>query len=130
MNYCQDGIQIYFATETQQFQYDVYGHYELQPNYINDKPYFKMGFYGLWWGIDEWWIGDDYNKGQAWGKAYYDKDVFCPHQFLGSYFQLMGNNDWYTAGNDLGINCKCIFIQTKVQLKSNIGFLSYLQLFF
>ena len=50
MNYCQDGLQVYFATEIQQYTYaTIYGHYELQPNDVNGRPYFKMGFYGLWY---------------------------------------------------------------------------------
>lgn len=44
MNYCQDGLQVNFATETQQYIYvPIYGHYELQPNDVNGRPYFKMG---------------------------------------------------------------------------------------
>ena len=65
MNYCQDGLQVYFATETQQYtNAAIYGHYELQPGDVNGRPYFKMGTYGLWWdGIEDWWIGKDSRKG-------------------------------------------------------------------
>ena len=113
MNYCQDGVHLYFTTETQQFTYNIYGYYELQPDYVNEKPYFQYGdYYGLWWGIDEWWIGQTGNKGQTFGMAYFGKDVFCPHMFSGPNFMLLGDGDtvWYTAGNDLHINCKHIFI--------------------
>ena len=48
MNYCQDGLQVYFATETQQYtNAPIYGHYELQPNDANGRPYFKMGIFGF-----------------------------------------------------------------------------------
>ena len=117
INYCQDGLQVYFATETQQYTYEpIYGHYELQPNEVNGRPYFKMGSLGFWWdGSDQWWIGGDNFKGQSFGGAYYDKDVFCPHQLSEWEWSLFDGTDWYsdTDGSDLGITCKCIFIQNK-----------------
>ena len=71
-----------------------------------------MGSFGFWWdGIDTWWIGT--NIGQSYGIAYYEKDVFCPHQLSEWDWGLFGDNGWYTAGNDLGIACKWIFIQNK-----------------
>ena len=121
MNYCQDGLQVYFATETQQYTYvPIYGHYELQPNDVNGRSYFKMGSYGLWWdGIIMWWIGFDSKKGQSIGIAAYDQDVFCPHQLSEWDWLLWDGINWYwsAAGNDLGITCKCIFIRTKQSLK-------------
>ena len=93
MNYCQDGVQFYNAEEERLF---INGHYELQPNYVNGRPYFKMGDYGLWWdGSGWWWFGINEDKGQSYGFAFYDKDVFCPHQF--------GN--WKYAENELVIRC-------------------------
>ena len=73
MTYCQDGIQAYYGTETQQYTYfPIHGHYELQAFDVNGRPYFKKGFYGLWWdGIDRWWIGKDSDRGQSHGGAYY-----------------------------------------------------------
>ena len=115
MNYCQDGLQVYFAT-------DFYrsGHYELQPNDVNGRPYFKMGPCGLWWdGISYWLIGDDIAKGQTYGVAYYEKDAFCPHQLSEWNWIVWDGSDWTYAGNDLGINCKCIFIQTKTVCSSS-----------
>ena len=82
LNYCQDGLQVYFATETQQYTSNgpIYGHYELQPNAVNGRPYFKMGSFGFWWdGIQFWWIGydpDSNNVGQSFGVAYYEKDHY------------------------------------------------------
>ena len=116
MNYCQDGLQVYFVTEIPQSIYTpIYGHYELQPNDVNGRPYFKMGSFGLWWdAIRIWWlIGYDSKKGQSIGFAFYDKDVFCPHQLSEWDWVLNDGTDWYYAGNDLGITCKCIFIQYK-----------------
>ena len=111
MNYCQDCLQVYFATETQQYSYaSIYGHYELQPNAVNGRPYFKMGSFSFWWdGYKNWWIGDDSNKGESFGYAYYKKDVFCPHQLSEWDWLLWYGADWYWAGNDLGINCKYYF---------------------
>ena len=115
MNYCQDGLQVYFATETQQYTYGtIYGRYELQPNEVNGRPYFKMGVIGIWWdGIGYWWIGVDMWKGQTIGYAYYVKDVFCPHQLSEWDWLLLDGTSWYSAGNKLGITCKYIFIQNK-----------------
>ena len=120
MNYCQDGLQVYFATETQQYTFrPIYGHYELQPNDVNGRSYFKMGSYGLWWdGLGYWLIGYDPDSnivGQSIGVAFYEKDVFCPHQLSEWDWTLSDGSDWYvdTDGSDLGITCKCIFIQYK-----------------
>ena len=115
--YCQDGLQIYFATETQQFSAQIYGHYELQPNEVNGRPYFKFGTWGIWWDdISYWWLG--YGQvGQAVGLAWNEKDVFCPHQLSGSSWWMYSDvdNGWYfDEGNDLGITCMCIIIQTKL----------------
>ena len=114
MNYCQDGLQVYFATETQQYTYvQIYGHYELQPNDINGRPYFTMGAYGLWWdGVNNWWISLNSYVGQTEGYAYYGKDVFCPHQLSELEWSIYDGNDWYsdTDGSDLVITCKQIFI--------------------
>ena len=114
MNYCQDGLQVYFATETQEyFGLDIYGHYELQANNVNSRPYFKMGWLGLWWdGVSVWWIGPVDYIGQPVGYAYYDKDVFCPSQLSDWNWVLFYGDSEYFANNDLGIDCKCIFIQT------------------
>ena len=109
LNYCQDGLQVYFATETQQYDYaPIYGHYELQPNDVNGRPYFKMGYLGLWWdGIQFWWIGYDSHKGQSIGFAYYEKDVFCPNQLSERNWGLWDGTDMKISGNKLGISCKC-----------------------
>ena len=108
LNHCQDGLQVYFATETQQYTHaPIYGHYELQPNDVNGRPYFKMGSFGFWWdGIQHWVIGDDSRKGQSYGYANYDKDVFCPHQLSEWDWIVCDNIGCDYAGNDLGITCK------------------------
>ena len=109
MNYCQNGLQV----KTQQYIYQpIHGNYELQQNDVNGRPYFKMGYYGFWWnGIDKWWIGYDISKGQSVGFAYYDKDVFCPHQLSELNWRLWDGINMYSAGNDLVIICKCHVIQ-------------------
>ena len=114
MNYCQDGIH---ATEAQQYSsIPIYGHYALQPNDVNDRPYFKNDEFGLslglWWdGIGFWWIGYDGDKGQKLGFAYNVKDVFCPHQLSELDWWVWDGNLWSTEGNDVILTCKCIFIQ-------------------
>ena len=114
MNYCQDGLQVYFATETYDsiYGHPTDGHYELQPKDVNGRTYFKMGSYGFWYdGLGLWWIGDDIDKGRSYGYAYYEKDVFCPHQLSELNWSLYDGADMYSAGNDLVITCKCNFIQ-------------------
>ena len=102
MNYCQDGLQVYYATATRRS-----GHYELQPNDVNGRPYFKMGSYGLWYdGLGHWWISHNSIVGQSLGYAYYKKDVFCPHQLSELNWVLSDGTGWSYAGNDLTITCK------------------------
>ena len=108
MNHCQDGLWIFFGTEIQQYTTaPIYGHYELQKNDVNVRPYFKMNSYGLWWdGTDQWWIGDDIDRGSSYGYAFYAKDVFCPHKLSEWDWTLWDGTAWYEAENDLGITCK------------------------
>ena len=111
MDYCQDGLQVYFATETQQYTYfPIYGQYDLQSSDINGRPYFKFGIFGLWWdGIGMWWIGYDSVKGQSIGCAYYEQDTFCPNQLSERKWNLYDEVGWYTAINDLDVSCKYNF---------------------
>ena len=113
--YCQDGLQVYFATETQEYTYiPIYGHYELQTNDVNGRPYFQMKHYGLYFdGIDTWYIGTDAVKGQSLGFAIYNSDVFCPHQLSDLNWLLFDGTKLTPAEKSLGIRCKCIFIQTQ-----------------
>ena len=113
MNYCQDGFDVYFATETQQYTYvNLFGHYELQPIVVNDRPYFKFGSKGIWWdGFAQWWVGFDDEKGGAYGYGFYDDDIFCPHQISGDKWWLWDGKNWYKAGDDFILNqCMSIFI--------------------
>ena len=110
MNYCQDGLQVYFVTETQQyFDVKIYGHYDLQPNYVNGRPWFKKGGLGLWSDGKYWFIGSVSDIGQPFGTANNQKDVFCPHQLSELNWILWDGGTvgtWYDAENDLGITCK------------------------
>ena len=109
MNYCQDGLLVYSALETQLYTYaPIYGYYELQPNDVNGRPYFKMGSAGFWWdGFSSWWIGLDIQKGQSKGFAHYDKDVYCPHQLSDYDWWLLDGKNWYAAEKEFVISCKC-----------------------
>ena len=113
MKYCQNGILAYFDTETQPTNVNPYGHlghYELQPNDVNGRPYFILGDNGLWWdGSRSWWFGPTYSPGHAFGSAYVKQDVFCPHQLSGPIWQVYKNGDWSNAGNNLLITCKFSF---------------------
>ena len=119
MNYCQDGLQVYFTTEIQKYNStNIDGHYELQTNDVNGRPYFKMGYFGFWWDIRDlkWMIGLDSMKGEPFGSyAYYRKDVFCPHQLSEGGWML----GWFPAGNDLGTTCcKYMHFHSKKSLNS------------
>ena len=123
MNDCKDGLQVYFATETQQYKYfSIYGHYELQSSNINGRPYFKYGIFGLWWnGIGMWWIGYDSDKGQSIGCAYYEQDIFCPSQLSETEWKLYdGHGGWILANNDLDVTCKCNFHSNHFNFISNM----------
>ena len=119
MNYCQDGLEVYFEKGTQPYTaVQLYGYYELQPNFVNGRPYYKMGWLGLWWdGIGHWYISDNDLVGQSAGFATTDTDVFCPHQLHGSDWLVYDGSDWvyalYIEGR-LRITCKCLFIQNKI----------------
>ena len=113
MKYCQDGIEVYYGTETQQYTYEpIYGHYKLQPFKVNERPYFKKRHHGLWWdGVGNWVIGTDSSKGQSIGYAFYAKDVFCPHQLTEWNWILNVGSEWRYALKDLGISCKYIYVK-------------------
>ena len=114
LNYCQDGIEVDHqcdASDCDKIDHvKIYGHYELQPDDVNGRPYFRWDTLGIFWdGIDKWWIGDDSSKGQPIGLAYYEKDAFCPHQLTESNWQVLDEGTWQMAVNRLVISCKYIF---------------------
>ena len=114
MNYCQDGIEVDHQCDAGDYECDaytsIYGHYELQPDDVNGRPYFRMGSKGIYWdGIDKWWIGADSSKGQPIGLAYYEKDVFCPHQLTEWNWGVSVEGTWKGADHGLVISCKYIF---------------------
>ena len=84
----------------------MYGHYELQPYYVNDRPYFRKGDWGLWWdGFSKWWIGYHTDRGQPLGYAYVQKDVFCPYQLseLAWWVWSYELDQWYLFLNQGGV---------------------------
>ena len=119
LKYCQDGLEVYYSTETQHYTYlQIYGHYELQPNDINGKLFFlNEKDVGLWWdGVSFWWIGSENSKGEAVGVGYIMTDVFCPYQLPEWDWTLWDGSVWFPAGNQLGINCNNFFIPKKYSL--------------
>ena len=117
--YCQDGIQVYWGTETPQIQ-EYFGRYALESYPVNDRSYFRMDMFGIWWDkLGTWWIGSHNLKGQPSGYAYYDSDVFCPHMLNEWKWKVIGSGwNWEDAGIRLGVTCKycdyccCIIIKT------------------
>ena len=110
-NYCQDGLIFYLASETQAYTDDpIYGHYKLQSDDVNGRPYFEMNVYGFWYdpinGL--WWIGSKWTKGQSMGIAFIQKDTFCPHQLSGFSWAIQDRNrDNFIAANKnhIGVTC-------------------------
>ena len=115
VNYCPVGIEVYFGTETQQyFNAPLYGHYQLQPDPVNGKAYFKMNSYGFWWINGYWFIGYDSNKGESEGFAYfYNPHYNCPSQLSGWWhWTLWDGTEWIDAGHNLDITCNLPFCAT------------------
>ena len=95
-NYCEDGINVHGSK--------FHGNYEIQPIYVNNKPYFKMATLGIWWSNGVWWIGYDTSKGQPEGQAFYIADDYCPHQINDENWAIWTNLGWTTS--NLYITCK------------------------
>ena len=115
MNYCQDGLLVDFAIGSPNMYTlaQIYGHYELQPFAVNNRPYFKKDSYGFWYdGTALWIIGTVSNVGQPFGYALYNKDVFCPHELSELNWEYYNGFNWVPAGDGLSVTCRCIFIQT------------------
>ena len=111
MNYCQDGLQVYFGTETlQYYDEDIFGHYQLQTYDVNGRPWFKKADYGLWAVGTNWFIGPVSDIGQPFGVANNQKDVFCPHQLSDWDWRLSYGGTWVQAGPMLGITCEWFYI--------------------
>ena len=108
LNYCQDGISVYFGNENMKYDYKaIYGQYELQTGEVNGRPYFQMEPFGFWWdGIQRWWIGLDSMKGLPSGYAHYTKDAFCPHQLSEFKWFLFDGFYFWIGKFDLRISCK------------------------
>ena len=104
---CKKGVEVYFGTDKQEYSRNIYGHYAIQPQLVNDRAYFKKGDYSIWWdGEDCWMIGSDFQKGSTSGFAVIQKDVFCLHKASELNWQLAwGQGDWREAGNALGVKC-------------------------
>ena len=105
--YCQDGIQVYWGTETPQIQ-EYFGRYALESYPVNDRSYFRMAHFGIWWDkLGTWWIGHHNLKGEPSGYAYYISDVFCPHMLNEWKWKVIGpGENWIDAGILLGVTCK------------------------
>ena len=110
MNYCQDGLLVFFKSNTQEYtNHQLYGHYTPQPFDINGRAYFIMPPYGFWWdAIDSWRIGFDpffEIAGQPMGIATHTKDVFCPTVLTEDTEWILFDGNWYPAENNLLITC-------------------------
>ena len=103
-NYCEGGIQVIFQG-SHHLVSELHGHYEIQPIYVNNRPYFKMKKQGIWWSSGFWFIGPHKAKGQTKGYAYHVTEDYCPHQ--------LKNKNWTVSTNQgliyeqkLSITCK------------------------
>ena len=105
LNHCKGGVQVYFGAETQQYSFPIYGHYEVQHDKVNGRPYFKMDSFGFWWSNGYWFIGLHIDKGQFSGYAYYEKDVYCPYQLSEWDWVIWDGSAWMGAGQNLGTTC-------------------------
>ena len=101
--YCQDGIHVNYHGS------NLHGHYEIQPIYVNDRPYFKMKTKGIWWSNGFWFIGSDSKKGQTIGQAYYTADDYCPHQLKEKIWGIWTSQGWQEE-QKLFLTCKYIQI--------------------
>ena len=110
MNYCQDGIQVYYKTETKEYPMPIYGHYKLDPSDVNGRQYFynEVEDYGIWWSNGYWLVGDNNAKGQAFGSAYYATDIFCPYHLimLPRPWMIITELGWLKAHKALHLKCK------------------------
>ena len=124
--HCQDGLEVYFATDTQEYTYaPIYGYYNVQPNDVYGRPSFKITMgkeVGLWWDdpTNRWIFGLVGSEGDGVGVGYNPLDVFCPHEFSedchhdGNCYEganwlrwgLLEGSDWILANRSVGITCK------------------------
>ena len=124
MKHCQDGIEVYYASETQEYTYAIehlYGYYEYHSE-SNGKPYFKQndikycfddnGYCGngIYWSGGYWLMGKVDYVGATLGMAYYSSPSSCPRDFKLSSrgWRVYEATGWRLAHKDLHINCKYI----------------------
>ena len=112
MNYCQDGIQVYYKTERQEYNYKpIYGHYRIDPSDVNGRPYLnnEIEDMGIWWSNGYWLMGDNEAKGQTAGIAYYSTDIFCPYHLImlpRPWMLFNPSIGWFKAHKQLHLKCK------------------------
>ena len=111
MNYCQDGIYMYYETEEIQYTYaNLGGHYKYSKK-VNGRPYFTNEEYGIWWSNGYWLIGTNELIGQTDGHAYYWKDVYCPSQIEMKDWMMLEQDGWILHRSITFITkCKYILI--------------------
>ena len=110
MKHCQDGILVYFGTETQEYDcYGIgqcYGYYEIQQTYVNGKPYFKMGIWAIWFS-GHWVISLDQYKPTSVALAFFKSEAFCPSKIQDqSEWAKLNDAGWVDGKEDILITCK------------------------
>ena len=111
MKYCQDGIDVYYDTDEQEYTwwYDIYGHYEIQPDDVNGRPYFKSvrWSYGIWWVNGQWTFSTLNDIGTISGFAFSNYQLSnCPYQLENQeVWSVEEASGWETANKDLLIRC-------------------------
>ena len=77
--------------------------YDLQPELINGRKYYKKDEYAISWnGKDTWFIGLDVGKGRSRGFAHLEKNVQNLHNTT-DWKLFFENGDWKAAGNMLEV---------------------------
>ena len=110
VKYCQDGIQVYYKSETMEYTYArIYGHYKIDSD-VNGRQYFnnEVEDYGIWWSNGYWLIGPNDLKGMTAGKAYYATKIFCPNALIMKprSWWMLHSQGWSKANKNIHLKCK------------------------
>ena len=110
VKYCQDGIQVYYKSETKEYTHKhIYGHYKIDSD-VNGRQYFnnEVEDRGIWWSNGYWLIGKNEIKGVTAGEAYYATQIFCPNALIMKprKWWMLGPQGWLEANKNIHLKCK------------------------
>ena len=106
-------MEVYYSTKNAAYdsQSKIFGLYTTSSEKVNGRYFYQSNFengkYGIWLcGSErEWYISDNYYKGQCFGNARSQSTNFCLEE-IGWNF-LYFDNSWKNAKEGLGIRCIC-----------------------